>query len=245
MLFVLRDGKSGVLYIRLNLHRSDVGQGDLAESLAHEKFRSGHVIGSQRSVRRSIRQSYDITLGIADVPAVAVTTAYSPHITYIMAQQRDYEMQPFAWRDTPLADVFAAQDLLTNQRHQDSMIHVVVRSIAIGNIFQCQSCDEPDDAGITGLKHPVELLILLLELFNKRVDDDLYGVKHCHLHPSKCPAMRRTHSRYGAGGGGGGFGGLGGGGFVGSMGNPFKVCVQLRRISAAEGTPSCYLRSHI
>src|SRR5262245_61845178 len=106
-------------------------------------------------------------------------------------------MQPFAWRDTPLADVFAAQDLLTNQRHHDSMIHVVVRSIAIGNIFHCQSSDEPDDAGITGLKHPVDLLILLLELFNKRVDDDLDGVKHCNLHPNKRPAMRRTHSRYG------------------------------------------------
>src|SRR5258708_40258207 len=95
MLFVRRDGKSGVLYIRLNLHRIDVGQGDLAESLAHEKFRPGHVIGSQRSVRRSIRQSYDITLGIAHVPAVAGTTAYSPHITFIMAQHRDSDTQPF------------------------------------------------------------------------------------------------------------------------------------------------------
>jgi hypothetical protein len=26
-------------------------------------------------------------------------------------------------------------------------------------------------------------------LFNKRVDDDLYGVKHCSLHSSKCPAI--------------------------------------------------------
>src|SRR5262249_44520800 len=40
MLFVLREGKSGVC---LNLHRIDVGQCDLAESLAHEKLRSGHV----------------------------------------------------------------------------------------------------------------------------------------------------------------------------------------------------------
>src|SRR5215470_17276083 len=108
-------------------------------------------------------------------------------------------MQSFAWRDTPLVDVFAAQNLLTNQRHHDSMIHVVVRSIAIGNIFHCQSSDEPDDAGITGLKHPVDLLILLLELFYERVDDDLYGVKHCNLHPSKYPVMRRTHSAMGRG----------------------------------------------
>jgi hypothetical protein len=92
-----------------------------------------------------------------------------------MTQQRDYEMQPLAWRDTSLADVFTTQDLLTNQCHHDSMVHVVVRSITIGNIFRCQSCDEADDAGITGLKHPVDLLILLMELFNKRVDDDLRG----------------------------------------------------------------------
>src|SRR5215831_15209044 len=108
MLFVLRNGKSGVLYIRLNHHRIHVDQGDPAEPLAHEKLRSSHVIGSQRCVRRSIRQSHDIALGIADVPAIAVTTAYSPYVTYVMTQQRDYEMQPIAWRDTPLADVFAA-----------------------------------------------------------------------------------------------------------------------------------------
>src|SRR5262245_12494766 len=106
-------------------------------------------------------------------------------------------MQPFAWRDTPLVDVFAAQNLLTNQRHHDSMIHVVVRSIAIGNIFHCQSSDEPDDAGITGLKHPVDLLILLLELFNKRVDDDLYGVKHCNPPSEQMPCNARPLSLWG------------------------------------------------
>src|SRR6266566_3605645 len=37
--------------------------------------------------------------------------------------------------------------------------------------------------------HDQRWLILLLEVFNKRVDDDLYGVKHCSLHPSKCPAI--------------------------------------------------------
>jgi hypothetical protein len=55
MLFVLRNGKSGVLYIRLNLQGIDVAQGDLAETLAHEKLRSGHVIGGQPCVGRSIR----------------------------------------------------------------------------------------------------------------------------------------------------------------------------------------------
>jgi len=55
MLFVLRNGKSGVLYIPLNLQGIDVAQGDLAETLAHEKLRSGHVIGGQPCVGRSIR----------------------------------------------------------------------------------------------------------------------------------------------------------------------------------------------
>jgi hypothetical protein len=93
-----------------------------------------------------------------------------------MTQQRDYKMQPIAWRDTPLADVFAAYDLLPNQCHHDSMIHVMVRSITVGNIFHCQSRDEADDAGITRLEHPIDLLILLLELLNKRVGNDLCGL---------------------------------------------------------------------
>jgi len=60
----------------------------------------------------------------------------------------------------------------------------MVRSITVGNIFHCQSRDEaddagitrPDDAGITRLEHPIDLLILLLELLNKRVGNDLCGL---------------------------------------------------------------------
>src|SRR5262245_1799417 len=72
------------------------------------------------------------------------------------------------------------------------MIHVMVRSITVGNIFHCQSSDELDDAGITRLEHPVDLLILLLKLSNKRVHDDLDGVKHCSPIPSNAlrPATR-------------------------------------------------------
>src|SRR5262249_24746591 len=55
MLFVLRNGKSGVLYIRLNLHRIDVDQGRLAEAFAHKKLRPAHVIWSERRIRRSVR----------------------------------------------------------------------------------------------------------------------------------------------------------------------------------------------
>jgi hypothetical protein len=61
-------------------------------------------------MRRSIHPVVLRHLVIADVPTVTVTAAYSPHITYIMTQQRDYEMQPLAWRDTSLADVFITQD---------------------------------------------------------------------------------------------------------------------------------------
>src|SRR5215471_5972962 len=79
------------------------------------------------------------------------------------------------------------------------MIHVVVRSITVGNIFHCQSADESDDAGIRWLEHPVDLLILLLELLNKRVDDDLYGIKHCSLHPEQMSGVRRAAQNRGHG----------------------------------------------
>jgi hypothetical protein len=51
--------------------------------------------------------------------------------------------------------------------------------------------DEADDAGITGLKHPVDLLILLMELLNKRVDDDLYGVLAVSIGANALPSTRR------------------------------------------------------
>src|SRR5262249_1107536 len=77
------------------------------------------------------------------------------------------------------------------------MIHVMVRSITVGNIFHCQSSDELDDAGITRLEHPVDLLLLFLELLNKRVDNDLYGIEHCTLHSSKCPARGEASAGFG------------------------------------------------
>src|SRR6266566_4903691 len=73
-------------------------------------------------------------------------------------------MQPIAGRDTPLGDVFAAQDLLTDQCHHYGMIHVVVRSITVGDVFHCQPCDEPDNAGIIRLERPVGLVISPAEL---------------------------------------------------------------------------------
>jgi hypothetical protein len=50
MLFVLRNGKSGVLYIRLNLLRIDVDQGDLAGAFAHEPRKSDSGALSLRAI---------------------------------------------------------------------------------------------------------------------------------------------------------------------------------------------------
>src|SRR5262245_21378628 len=72
------------------------------------------------------------------------------------------------------------------------MFHVVVRSITIGNIFHCQPCDEFYDAGIARFEHPVDLLILLLKLSNKRIDDYLYRIKHCSLQPERLPCGATT-----------------------------------------------------
>jgi len=71
------------------------------------------------------------------------------------------------------------------------MIHVMVRSVTVGNIFHCQSSDELDDAGITRLEHPVDLLILLLELFNKRVDNDGIAPTTVELGKEALPTLSR------------------------------------------------------
>src|SRR6266576_275249 len=61
------------------------------------------------------------------------------------------------------------------------MIHVVVRSITVGNVLHCQPCDEPNNARIIRFEHPVGLAISCLELLNERFDDDLYGIEHRSL----------------------------------------------------------------
>src|SRR6266536_3708545 len=57
--------------------------------------------------------------------------------------------------------------LLPDQRHHDGVVYVVVRSIAVGNVFQCQPANEADDAGIRGLQYSAYLPIISLSSTTK------------------------------------------------------------------------------
>src|SRR5262245_46584154 len=87
-------------------------------------------------------------------------------------------MQPLPRGDAANANVPAAQNLLTDQRHHDGMINVVVGCVAVCDILKREPTDEADDAGIARLEHSIGPLVHDLKLANEGFDDDLCGVEH-------------------------------------------------------------------
>jgi hypothetical protein len=77
-----------------------------------------------------------------------------------------------------LANMTTSQYLLSNQCHHDGVIDVVVRSITISNIFQCEPSNKPDDARIAWLQQSIRSLVHDLKLFNKRFDHNLRRIEH-------------------------------------------------------------------
>src|SRR5262245_9304480 len=87
-------------------------------------------------------------------------------------------MQPFARGYAANADVFSPQDLLSNHRHHDRMIHVVVGSITVRNILKCEPANEVHDAGIARFKDSVGLHVHFVKLIHETIDHHLRGVEH-------------------------------------------------------------------
>src|SRR5215475_2217935 len=87
-------------------------------------------------------------------------------------------MQPVARRYTAFANMLAPQDLLTDQRHHDGVLGVMVRRIAVGDVLHGDAADELDDAGVVGLEHAVRVQVRGLQLAYKRFDHDLRRVEH-------------------------------------------------------------------
>jgi hypothetical protein len=71
-----------------------------------------------------------------------------------------------------------AQNLLSDRRHHDRMIEVVVGRVAISDILKCDPGHEADYAWITWLKQSVGPFILALKLANKCIDNNLRGIEH-------------------------------------------------------------------
>ena len=62
-------------------------------------------------------------------------------------------MEPIAWGNAAVPDVFPAQNLLADQCHHDGVVHVVVGRITISNILQREARNEANDVRIGGLPH--------------------------------------------------------------------------------------------
>src|SRR5262249_27246517 len=58
------------------------------------------------------------------------------------------------------------------------MIHVMVRSAAVGNILKCEPPHEAHDAGITRLKDSVGLHVHFVKLVHETIDHHLRGINH-------------------------------------------------------------------
>src|SRR5262249_14558681 len=80
-----------------------------------------------------------------------------------------------------LLGVLPAQDLLAHKRHHYGVIHVVVGRIAIGNILQSKTSHESNDVRISRLEDAIALQICRSKLLDKRLNDDMCGIKHGRL----------------------------------------------------------------
>jgi hypothetical protein len=56
-------------------------------------------------------------------------------------------MKPLTWRHATDGNMPTAQNFLSDQRHHDGMIDVVVGSVGISDIFKREPPDETDYAG--------------------------------------------------------------------------------------------------
>src|SRR6267142_2575779 len=90
-------------------------------------------------------------------------------------------MEPIAWGNADVPDVFPAQNLLADQCHHDGVVHVVVGLITIGDILQREARNEANDVRIGGLEDPIDLVVHMLKMLDKCFDDNFCWIEHDRL----------------------------------------------------------------
>ena len=136
------------------------------------------MIGGQACVRGACGYRHELAVLATNIMSVTVTPTYSPYIADVMAQEGNHEIEPIAWGNPSLADVLPKQDLLTDQRGHDGVVHVVVGRVTIGNILQREAANETNDVRIGRLEDSVDLAVLAFELPDKCVDNDFSRIEH-------------------------------------------------------------------
>src|SRR5262245_14193886 len=148
----------------------DIGRNDLAiddrtllpKAFAHEAFAAIYMIGRERGIGRSSRHLHGLVVNSCRIHTVAVPTAYTADIADIVAQERQDKMHPITRGDAAFTDMFASEDLLTNQGHHERMFNIVIEGITSGDVFESHTPGPGNDARIGRFEHTVHATILLL-----------------------------------------------------------------------------------
>ena len=106
------------------------------------------------SIGRSLRDAHGVAGNTRDITASAIAAADPSNVADIVAQQRNYEMKPLTWRHATDGNMPTAQNFLSDQRHQDGMIDVVVGSVGISDIFKRERPTKPIMPGKLGSSTP-------------------------------------------------------------------------------------------
>src|SRR5262249_44716197 len=166
------------LDIGLDFERINVRQARFAKTLADKEFRSRHMIGSHRCICCTWGNLYEITLFVADTLPLAIASAHAPHVANVMTKKRNYKVEPVARADAALLSMLTAQNLLAHKRYHYGVVHIVVGGIAVGDVLQSEAAHESNDVRIGRLQDAVALGVRLSKLLDKRLDNNLCGIKH-------------------------------------------------------------------
>ena len=87
-------------------------------------------------------------------------------------------MQPIPGRNASLGYMFSLQDFLPHLGHADGVENIVIRRIAIGDVFQGHAADKPNYVWKLGLQHTVRAQVIFSQIIDKRVYDEFNWVEH-------------------------------------------------------------------
>ena len=94
------------------------------------------MIGRECGIARSGRHLHGLVVNPCRIHTMPVLTAYTADVADIVTQERQHKMHPITRGDAAFTDMFASEDLLTNQSHHERMFNIVIEGIAIGDVFE-------------------------------------------------------------------------------------------------------------
>ena len=78
----------------------------------------------------------------------AIVATHPFDIANVMTVQRNDAVQPVFARDSSISNLSAAQNLLPHQRDENRVFYVMIKSITIGNVFECHAASPAQNVSI-------------------------------------------------------------------------------------------------